>query len=1067
MSIFLHMLNPNQTWQVQGGGQEGTRVKHAKTSVIGEVVGFFVDVDDGYNGFDIQWHNREEQSKYTTREVLEGAERYGGGQGVPSPATDDDRVRLFLRAVLCMVNVQVRQFLLEDDTKVKRKRRAQPLGDNREKIMGIRKSAWGAVQGASLTDTMTKNEQSVLREAGGGLLQEVSREKSLPDALGLAQYSRSGVTGFVNREYTFHDSHVKFVNHFVRGAQTSWKLGRPTSLESCIAPLCMGGGIEGAVDEFSGVQLREHELSETVYSIAPDKASSCGLGVRLLLARARVSTDSAVDSFKWWTHCPLYRQFEFTRPKILGDISPTTENTGRVSLVRRHKSFYKSVVKSSLSKAQDLDVLGCIFQAYEPVANDKRNEAAAHENDLARIGHGSKVNAGRTMSDWEKECEFLGKLVKECGIDPVMQKIGDAGRREEVIAICLKVLEDGGGASMGTRTDENHLYPEAHRESIDKVVGVLKGGGVSVEDLERFSGALHILDSLTSACLRPQDSLGCLACRAYIKNGRLVFRLPSVAKNSVTLLKSAAGMVVNHVKDEATTGGPFFVCVGDVCTPYVVASVVSGKSGAEAAFPFCFAGPYAVMLVIGRRLMRLRLQENYQKACDELERAREQYDVEKGRGGKQAAAASKRLKKAEGEVKKYAVKKIDRSAQADKVKNNRRSQTRVLRDAELGDKAAPFTKYGKNYTNDQLLKMYKHVGKYALGLPAFGPNILRTIHVTTVMTLCYQMDISVDDQRVKDHFALARHGEYEMRRSYNLVKTDNVEYDASSFSAKVSGIIGAQNLLQTKLRPDFGVVQESLLKECFGTSLFDGLKRQEGEGSLETMMRELLRQTSQVLSMQGGAVSSQNIPWSQDAIAAENEKRIEKALLEAAECKARRRALEQPNVSAGVGAFASCKHVPDVGESQETGRKRGLDVSKGEGCKSADDDSERPKTRAKRGTFTVESMPLLRRMNAIFKEKVVEMKLDPTKSYKRGTLENTMFHGKTFQTLTLDRVRDYLQQNCKDNADVKEFYDLNAKENNIRNVLVKVRKSGGATEWSDWLCRACNKVECGCPSQEN
>ncbi|CAM9665995.1 unnamed protein product, partial [Pylaiella littoralis] len=112
--------------------------------------------------------------------------------------------------------------------------------------------------------------------------------------------------------------------------------------------------------------------------------------------------------------------------------------------------------------------------------------------------------------------------------------------------MCLDVLHDGGGATIGKRDDERHLYPEKYEEQIDEVVGVLAKAGVSTEDLERFSCALHILDSLTSACLRPQDSLGCLACKAYVKNGRLVFVLPPVGKNSRTLVKSVIGMVVNH-----------------------------------------------------------------------------------------------------------------------------------------------------------------------------------------------------------------------------------------------------------------------------------------------------------------------------------------------------------------------------------------------------------------------------------------------------------------------------------------------------------------------------------------
>ncbi|CAN0297833.1 unnamed protein product, partial [Pylaiella littoralis] len=130
--------------------------------------------------------------------------------------------------------------------------------------------------------------------------------------------------------------------------------------------------------------------------------------------------------------------------------------------------------------------------------------ANAHENSLSRLGNGSKVDKGRTFSieDWKDKCKFLADLVEENGIKPIMAKIGDAVRRKEVIEMCLDVLHDGGGATIGKRDDERHLYPEKYEEQIDEVVGVLAKAGVSTEDLERFSCALHILDSLTSACLR-------------------------------------------------------------------------------------------------------------------------------------------------------------------------------------------------------------------------------------------------------------------------------------------------------------------------------------------------------------------------------------------------------------------------------------------------------------------------------------------------------------------------------------------------------------------------------------
>lgn len=62
------------------------------------------------------------------------------------------------------------------------------------------------------------------------------------------------------------------------------------------------------------------------------------------------------------------------------------------------------------------------------------------------------------------------------------------------------------------------------------------------------------------------------------------------------------------------------------------------------------------------------------------------------------------------------------------------------------------------------------------------------------MTVCYALGISQSDDRVLNHFALARHGEHEMRKAYNLAKSDNVNDDPSSFSRQVSGIISGQEL---------------------------------------------------------------------------------------------------------------------------------------------------------------------------------------------------------------------------------------------------------------------------------
>lgn len=48
-----------------------------------------------------------------------------------------------------------------------------------------------------------------------------------------------------------------------------------------------------------------------------------------------MTTGHGSACFKWWSHFPLYVKFDLTRPERLGQISATTENTSRVSQVRR------------------------------------------------------------------------------------------------------------------------------------------------------------------------------------------------------------------------------------------------------------------------------------------------------------------------------------------------------------------------------------------------------------------------------------------------------------------------------------------------------------------------------------------------------------------------------------------------------------------------------------------------------------------------------------------------------------------------------------------------------------
>lgn len=88
---------------------------------------------------------------------------------------------------------------------------------------------------------------------------------------------------------------------------------------------------------------------------------------------------------------------------------------------------------------------------------------------------------------------------------------------------------------LGKRLDESHLYPATRHEKIDEVVDLLWNSGVSDEDLASLSCALQVLDSLTAACLRPQDWLGCLASKVHVRGNRLNFVLPPECKNKDAL----------------------------------------------------------------------------------------------------------------------------------------------------------------------------------------------------------------------------------------------------------------------------------------------------------------------------------------------------------------------------------------------------------------------------------------------------------------------------------------------------------------------------------------------------
>lgn len=270
--------------------------------------------------------------------------------------------------------------------------------------MRIRSEALDDIRKTRATDIMTPHELEILGDSDARLLEGFGKDASFLEMLGLRRYCETQTLGFINHPGAFSSKgHLEFVNHFVRGAQASWKLGRPTSFLSFLAPSSAGEAHNGELPE--GIQLESYEIKITRYTIKLEFAVECGLGTSVMLARARVGSADK-GCYKWLSHCPLYRLLEFTRSEEWGDIVPTSENSSKVSPTRRHRHLVKSAYELSLTADQDLGVFQKLVEGCDPVAGEKRNQANAHENSLSRLGNDSKKDKGRHGSSVRQERTF-------------------------------------------------------------------------------------------------------------------------------------------------------------------------------------------------------------------------------------------------------------------------------------------------------------------------------------------------------------------------------------------------------------------------------------------------------------------------------------------------------------------------------------------------------------------------------------------------------------------------------------------------------------------------------------
>lgn len=190
-----------------------------------------------------------------------------------------------------------------------------------KKQIDFRDSVWKEIVDARAADVINDHELGLLA-SDEGLQLELRGENSLARVLGI---NLDTYFGLMREGKDYAPQHYSTVDHYIKGAQAAYKLGRVMSLESCMAPLSVGGDC----DELPpGVKLEHEEQKRISLPITREEAREAGYGLamRALVARARVSDELC----QWYAYAPLYTVMLFRRPgRDEKPIKPTTENTSR------------------------------------------------------------------------------------------------------------------------------------------------------------------------------------------------------------------------------------------------------------------------------------------------------------------------------------------------------------------------------------------------------------------------------------------------------------------------------------------------------------------------------------------------------------------------------------------------------------------------------------------------------------------------------------------------------------------------------------------------------------------
>lgn len=468
-----------------------------------------------------------------------------------------------------MVNVQVHEIILED-TEVEFKKPTPKLTERELGIDGVMKArmeAWNKIKEANGLVLLNDHEIKNLRSPEDPkLVEELGEEKSCLRMMGLDDYENEGKLGLVNTRFKFHAKHLPKVNHYIRGAQASFRLGRLTNLASSIMFISKNEIAPGSKAEES---LRDDPGEGEEAIITPADVGRYSLGVRALLARARVRVNGDSDKHRkcrWLKKYPLYRHLFLSRPDGK-TVAPNSENVN-VCHTRRHKDAFKTVAEISGGRLdEDVRLFQEIDARYLLTAREKKNASRQRENDNKGVALGARVIKGKMhlvgSPDMVDGVNRLNKRVFRNVIEPFMRKLPD---RRKNVDMCMDILLQH-SRRVGVEDkdkNEDHLYPEDWMKEIDSIRDHMIDVGVTRVEVSLLSRALTLADNHTAAALRDEDTRGQNAfdldvieipgnCGDKVRLVRC--ELPPFFKNRKAMQKKKTGCPVNHVKDDSCAEG--------------------------------------------------------------------------------------------------------------------------------------------------------------------------------------------------------------------------------------------------------------------------------------------------------------------------------------------------------------------------------------------------------------------------------------------------------------------------------------------------------------------------------